>query len=97
LLLGASTGLGNSPSHSIAKYKKNVYATIRVCTIVGLPLPTMGFSNIDLTSFLKHKKNSCENKFSRMVFLVLSSTSRFLTYFQQDQSDGEIIKGFVDL
>jgi len=59
-------------------------------------MPTMGFSNTTLTTFFKHKKNSCEDKFSRMVFLVLFFTSRFLTYSQQDQNVGEIIKGFVD-
>jgi hypothetical protein len=59
-------------------------------------MPTMGFSNIALTTFLKHKKSSYEEFFSRMVFLILSSTNNFLTYSQQDQSDGEIITSFVD-
>lgn len=84
LLLGTSAGLESSTSCSRAKYRESfVYAAIGVWTIVGLPMPAMGFSNTALAAFLKHEKRSCEDGLSRMAFLVLSSASRFSTCSQQ--------------
>jgi hypothetical protein len=82
LLLGTSAGLSSSCSR--AKYRESfVYAAIGVWTIVGLPMPAMGFSNTALAAFLKHEKSSCEDGLSRMAFLVSSSASRFSTCSQQ--------------